>query len=125
MSEMALTADHVVVIGRGRLIADAPVQELITHAQGGKLRLVTSESARFQELLVLDGATVCDAGDGALQVSGVTAHLVGELARDHGFAIYELTVERVSLEEAFMALTHDSVEYNGQQAAQHPTGSIA
>lgn len=125
MSEMALTADHVVVIGRGRLIADAPVQELITHAAGGELLLVTPEPAVFEELLLLDGASVRPTPDGGLRVGGVTAPQVGELARDHGLAIYELTVERASLEEAFMALTHDSVEYDAHDQPLSPAGRTA
>jgi ABC-2 type transport system ATP-binding protein len=123
MSEMALTADHVVVIGRGRLIADAPVQDFIDQAAGAELRLVTPEPAVFEELLLLDGAGVRAGEAGALQLTGITAQQVGELARDHGLAIYELVAERASLEEAFMALTHDSVEY--AQEPRHTAGSAA
>jgi ABC-2 type transport system ATP-binding protein len=111
MAEMALTADHVVVIGRGRLIADAPVKDLVAQAAGGELRLVTPDVTAFHELLADAEAIVRIAADGALQLTGVTPQQVGELARDHGLAIYELVVERASLEEAFMALTRDSLEY--------------
>jgi ABC-2 type transport system ATP-binding protein len=117
MSEMALTADHVLVIGRGRLIADAPVHELVTQAADGAIRLVTPDITAFCELLADDGATVVAGADGALQITGSTPAQVGELARDHRLAIYELVVEQASLEEAFMALTRDSLDYAGSTDA--------
>jgi ABC-2 type transport system ATP-binding protein len=115
MSEMALTADHVVVIGRGRLIADAPVKDLIAQAAGGDLRLVTPDATVFHELLIEANAFVRIEPDGALAITGLTAQQVGELARDHRLAIYELAVERASLEEAFMELTRDSLEYTAEE----------
>lgn len=111
MSEMALTADHILVIGRGRLIADAPVQDLVAQSTDGSLRLVTPDSTAFGELLTGAGATIRVEADDALHVIGVTSQQVGELARDHRLAIYELVPERASLEEAFMALTRDSLDY--------------
>jgi ABC-2 type transport system ATP-binding protein len=115
MSEMALTADHVVVIGRGRLIADAPVKDLIAQAAGGDLRLVTPDASAFHELLIEANAFVRIEPDGALAITGLTPQQVGELARDHRLAIYELAVERASLEEAFMELTRDSLEYTAEE----------
>jgi ABC-2 type transport system ATP-binding protein len=111
MSEMALTADHVVVIGRGRLIADAPVADLVAESADGSLRVVTPDAAALTSLLLAAGATVDVAEGRALHVTGVTSEQVGEMARDHRLAIYELVVERASLEEAFMALTRDSLDY--------------
>lgn len=111
MSEMALTADHILVIGRGRLIADAPVQDLVAQSTDGSLRLVTPDSTAFGGLLTGAGATIRVEADDALHVIGVTSQQVGELARDHRLAIYELVPERASLEEAFMALTRDSLDY--------------
>jgi ABC-2 type transport system ATP-binding protein len=111
MSEMALTADHILVIGRGRLIADAPVADLVATSADGSLRLVTPDATAFAEALATAGATVGREPDGALHIVGVTSQEVGELARDHRLAIYELVVERASLEEAFMALTRDSLVY--------------
>jgi ABC-2 type transport system ATP-binding protein len=116
MSEMALTADHILVIGRGRLIADAPVADLVASADGS-LRLVTPDAAAFTTALASAGATVHLEPDGALHIVGVTSQEVGELARDHRLAIYELVVERASLEEAFMALTHDSLVYSATAEA--------
>jgi ABC-2 type transport system ATP-binding protein len=115
MSEMALTADHIVVIGRGRLIADTPVGDLVAMAPGGEVRLVTPDREAFRQLLLDSGARVEVAPDGAFQLTGVTTPQVGELARDHGLVIYELAAERASLEEAFMALTRDSLDYMAQQ----------
>jgi ABC-2 type transport system ATP-binding protein len=117
MSEMALTADHIVVIGRGRLIADAPTRELLAGATGGLLRLVTPDTDRFRALLVARNATVRVETDGALYVDGLTTGQVGELARDNRLAIYELAAQEASLEEAFMALTHDSLDYVAGDAA--------
>jgi ABC-2 type transport system ATP-binding protein len=118
MSEMALTADHVLVIGRGKLIADAPVTELLAPEAGAALRLVTPDAKQFTELLTACGASVSTAADGAFEITGITSAQVGELGRDHRLAIYEMTVERASLEEAFMALTKDSVDY-----AAHSVGT--
>jgi ABC-2 type transport system ATP-binding protein len=124
MSEMALTADHVVVIGRGRLIADAPVHDLIAQAAGGALRLVTPDATLFHDLLVDANAIVRIEPDGAFRITGMTTEQVGELARDHRLAIYELVVERASLEEAFMELTRDSLEYTADDP-RATTGAAA
>jgi ABC-2 type transport system ATP-binding protein len=117
MSEMALTADHVLVIGRGRLIADASVPDLVSPATDDDLRLVTPDPRQFATLLVANGASVEVADDGALAVKGLSSSAVGELAREHRLAIYELIVKRASLEEAFMALTKDSIEFGAQPTA--------
>jgi ABC-2 type transport system ATP-binding protein len=111
MSEMALTADHILVIGRGRLIADAPVAELVTAAGDGPVRLVTPDADAFTNALIAMGATVSSNPDGALIVDGVSAETVGELAREKRLGIYELVVQRESLEAAFMALTRDHLDY--------------
>jgi ABC-2 type transport system ATP-binding protein len=111
MSEMALTADHVLVIGRGRLIADTSVQDLVAGTAGSTLRIVSPEVADLRRILVAHGAATALESDGALRVTGVTGPQVGEWAREHQLAIYELTTQHASLEEAFMALTKDSVEF--------------
>ena len=110
MSEMALTADHVLVIGRGRLIADTSVDDLIAGVAGSSLRIVSPDADDLRHLLVAQGADVVD-DDAALLVTGVTGAQVGELARDRRLAIYEMAPQHGSLEEAFMALTKDSVEF--------------
>ncbi|HWB66386.1 MAG TPA: ATP-binding cassette domain-containing protein [Mycobacteriales bacterium] len=111
MSEMALTADHVLVIGRGRLIADTSVPDLVAQAAGGRLRVVSPDATALRDLLVGHGASVTVESDGALLVAGATGPQVGEWAREQHLAIYELVPQQASLEEAFMALTQDSVEF--------------
>jgi ABC-2 type transport system ATP-binding protein len=119
MSEMALTADQVIVIGRGRLIADTSVAELVRRGSGGHVRVRSPSGERLAELLRDEGATVQAGGDEALLVRGTDPAAVGELAARHGIALHELAVQQISLEEAFMDLTRDAVDY------QHtsPTGT--
>ena len=125
MSEMALTADHILVIGRGRLIADATTREIVEGAAtGGRARLVTPDNTAFRQLLEQHAAVVVVEPDGALSVDGLTSAQIGELARDNRLAIYELTAHQASLEEAFMALTRDSVEFAAQGGTQ-PVESAA
>jgi ABC-2 type transport system ATP-binding protein len=110
MSEMEKTADHVLVIGRGRLIADASIAEF-TALAGGTVRVVSPEASRLAPLLTDAGAVVTPAADGGLVVSGLDSAAIGDLAAPAGIPLHELTPNRASLEEAFMELTHDSVEY--------------
>ncbi|MFC3741712.1 ABC transporter ATP-binding protein [Paractinoplanes deccanensis] len=116
MSEMAQTADHLIVIGRGRLVADAAVSEL-THASGeGTVLVRAAEPGDFALRLSAAGAGVREGLEGSLVVSGMSAGDIGRLAAYHGVALSELTPQRVSLEDAFMELTRDSVEYQGVAA---------
>ncbi|MFD1543682.1 ABC transporter ATP-binding protein [Nonomuraea guangzhouensis] len=109
MGEMALTADHVVVIGRGRLIADTTMSELVERFQRGVLVRAAAQRA-LADVLRSGGATVREE-DGGLSVSGLSATRIGELALARGIALSELTPRSASLEEAFMELTEDSVEF--------------
>jgi ABC-2 type transport system ATP-binding protein len=112
MSEMAMTADHLIVIGRGRLIADLPVEELTAQASHGHVRVRTPDAASLAELLAGSGVNVeAPAGD-LLEVTGLESEAIGELARRHDLPLYELTPVRASLEDAFMELTRDAVEYH-------------
>jgi ABC-2 type transport system ATP-binding protein len=113
MSEMAQTADHLVVIGRGRLIADTGMGELM---RGEGTVLVRTPHPGFAVLLTAAGATVREGTESSLVVSGLTSDEIGKLAAYHGVALGELTPQRVSLEDAFMELTKDSVEYEGVTA---------
>jgi ABC-2 type transport system ATP-binding protein len=116
MSEMAQTAEQVIVIGRGRLIADTSVEELIRRGSGGHVRVRSPHGGRLARLLRAEGATVdshADA-DGVLLVRGTDAAAVGELAARHGIALHELVAPQASLEEAFMDLTRDAVDYQQQ-----------
>jgi ABC-2 type transport system ATP-binding protein len=118
MSEMALTADHLIVIGRGRLIADASVDEVVRRASGGAVRVRSPEATRLRELLLDEHATVESIDPGLLEVRGVTAEDVGKLAFAHGLPVYELTPLHASLEEAFMELTQGDVEYKAGEPEQ-------
>ena len=113
MNEMAVTADHLIVIGRGRVIADCGTAEFIEQNAAAALLVRTASSQAMEALsavLLSAGASV-EAGGDALIVSGLPASRVAELAAQEGIAVHELTARRASLEEAFMALTRDSVDY--------------
>ncbi|MDE3086077.1 MAG: AAA family ATPase, partial [Acidobacteriota bacterium] len=111
ISEMSLTADRLVVIGRGRLIAETSVADFVSRSGGGSVRLVTPDGERFRAALVAEGATVAGATDGALSVEGATAPQIGDLACREGLRVHELAPVTASLEDAFMALTQDEVEF--------------
>jgi ABC-2 type transport system ATP-binding protein len=116
MSEMALVADHLIVIGRGRLIADVPVEEFIQGAGRNVVRVRSPQATELRDLIAGPDVTVTAVEDGALEVSGLSASQIGDLAAEHGFRIHELTPQQASLEEAFMELTRDDVEYHGAGA---------
>jgi ABC-2 type transport system ATP-binding protein len=111
MSEMAVTAEHLVIIGRGRLLADTTVEELIARVAVGSVLVRTPEATALRDALVAGRATVTSAESGLLQVSGTSAAQIGDLARRNGIALHELTPRRASLEEAYMDLTREAVEY--------------
>ena len=119
MSEMALTAEHLVVIGRGRLIADTSVTEFIDSSSCQFVRVRTPEGDRFTELLLDAGAMVVADPDGALSITGLRAPDIGDLAAGNGVTLHELAPEQGSLEEAFMELTANSVEYHGDPDVHH------
>jgi ABC-2 type transport system ATP-binding protein len=115
MSEMALTADHLIVIGRGRLLADVPTSQFIEASSGNSVRVRSPQADRLADLLRgrnLATSTV----DGYLQVEGVTPAEVGDLAAANGLTVHELFTQRASLEAAFMEMTGDSVEYHADLA---------
>lgn len=117
MSEMALTADQLVVIGRGRLIAEMPVAEFIACNSRQFVRVRTSkltEDTELTQALAGAGAQVAE-DDGALCVSGLCAAEIGELAASVGVTLHELSPQMASLEDAFMELTRDSVEFHVHQ----------
>ena len=132
MSEMENTADHLIVIGRGSLLADCTMDEFIARSSGQTVRVRTPQPellAKAVSGIAADAAADGRAGiaptakseeDGSLTVHGLTAAQVGDLAFDHGVRLHELTVVRASLEEAFMELTADSVEYRAGQGQLVP-----
>ena len=112
MSEMALTADRLIVVGRGRLIADSTVAELVQRASGDVVRVRSPEATRLRDvLLVTPGVTVTGPEPGLLEVSGISAAQVGEAAATESVVLHELTAVHATLEEVFMDLTRDDVEY--------------
>ncbi|MDQ1705870.1 MAG: type transport system ATP-binding protein [Frankiaceae bacterium] len=115
MSEMALTAEHLIVIGRGRLIADTSVEEFIAGASRNLVRVRTTDPSRLRAVVEGPDVAVSTADDGALMVSGLTTDQVGIAAAGAGLTLLELSPLQASLEEAFMDLTGDSVEYHAGQ----------
>ena len=114
MSEVALTADHVIVIGRGRILADMPVQELVDGASHRVVRVRTPQATDLADALRREGGDVAPGDDGALEVTGVEAARVGEIAAAGGVVLHELTPVSSTLEEAYLELTADAVEYQAE-----------
>ena len=114
MSEMALTAEHVIVVGRGRLIADMSIADLISSASGKVVRVRTPEGSKLREAIAGPGVSVTVLETGLFEVSGVSAEDIGRTAFAGQIPIYELTPREVSLEDAYMDMTRDSVEYTAK-----------
>ncbi|KUN74351.1 multidrug ABC transporter ATP-binding protein [Streptomyces canus] len=126
MSEMALVADHLIVVGRGRLLADTTVADLIREAGGDTVKVVTQDPARLRDVLAGPDVDVTGwIGSEELQVTGLSAREVGLKAAEHGIALFELSARTVSLEEAFMDLTRDAVEYHGSTTGIETLGKPA
>jgi ABC-2 type transport system ATP-binding protein len=117
MSEMAQTADHLIVIGRGRLIADVSTAQLIESSTRRDVLVRSPQAAELAGLMTARGATITTQDDGALAVTGLDAPAIGDLAAAHGLAVHALIPRTASLEEAYLDLTGDSVEYRASQAA--------
>jgi ABC-2 type transport system ATP-binding protein len=115
MSEMAMTAQHLIVIGRGRLIADTGMEEFIAGAVPSLVRVRSTDPAALEALLRSRQVAVSGAGDGALAVSGLTTDEVGRLAGAAGITLLELTAQQASLEEAFIDMTRDAVEFRAPE----------
>ncbi|PYC77305.1 multidrug ABC transporter ATP-binding protein [Streptomyces tateyamensis] len=120
MSEMALTAEHLIVIGRGRLIADTSVAEFTAGASQGGVRVRTPQAelltGLLAELVAGRGEVTAEEEPEVLTVTGTDSASIGRLAAEHGVVLYELTPRQASLEEAFMELTKDAVEYGAVAA---------
>ena len=115
MSEMALTADHLIVIGRGRKIADMTTDEFVSQASGNVVRVRTPQAAELEAQLAGPDVTVKPLERELLEVRGLTARQVGELAAAKQIVLHELTPQQASLEEAFMTLTRDDVEFKAAE----------
>jgi ABC-2 type transport system ATP-binding protein len=123
MSEMALTAEHLIVIGRGRLIADLSVDEFVRRASKDTVRVRSPQAADLASALAGPEVGVERLEDGALEISGLTAQQVGEAAAEHRIVLHELTPVRASLEEAFMDVTREDVEFHAT-APGHPQEAL-
>jgi len=116
MTEMALTASRLVVVGRGRLIADTTVEDFVSLADGNAVTVRTPDPIRLRDLLLGPDVTVTATGEApdVLQVQGLTAARIGDIAWEAHLRVHELTVDAPSLEEAFMEFTRDAVEYRSR-----------
>jgi ABC-2 type transport system ATP-binding protein len=126
MAEMALTADRLVIIGRGRLIADTSVEEFIRAASGEEVLVRSSDQPGLAASLAALGADLVTRGDGSMLVQGLAAARIGAAAAARGTVLHELTPQQRSLEEAFMQLTAESVEFHASpQPGLFKSGSKA
>ena len=112
MSEMAVTADHLIVIGRGRIIADAPIQEIINGKGQSRARVRTDQPEHLMNILAGDGVSIQVQEPELLEVTGLDPRRIARIALENRVMIYELTPLQASLEEAYMELTKDEVEYH-------------
>jgi ABC-2 type transport system ATP-binding protein len=125
MTEMALVADHLIIVGRGRLLADTTVQDLVRQAGGDSVKVLTADPARLREVLAGPGVEISgSAGSEELQVTGISPRSIGLAAAQHGIALFELTAMAVSLEQAFMDLTRDTVEYHSSTTGIQTPGRV-
>jgi ABC-2 type transport system ATP-binding protein len=113
MSEMELTADHLVIVGRGRVLADTPMADFIARTSGERVDVASPDAARLAALVAGPGVTVTSQEPGTLDVRGLGAKAIGELAAANDVVLHQLATRRLSLEDAFMKLTDDSVDYHG------------
>ncbi|MFI7069934.1 ABC transporter ATP-binding protein [Micromonospora sediminicola] len=118
MSEMAQTADHLIVVGRGRLLADVSLAEFTRQASRTTVRVRSPQAAALRDLLAGPDVTITGGEPGLLEVSGLRREVIGDRAAAAGLTLHELTATEASLEEAFMTMTRDAVEYAGATAGE-------
>ncbi len=118
MSEMALTADHLIIVGRGALLADTSMAEFVAGGSNGDVLVRSPQARELGSALAAQGATVRVEADGALAVRGLDPAEIGQLAAQAGLAVHELTSRHASLEQAYLEITQDSVEYRAQSAGK-------
>ncbi|HEY5295760.1 MAG TPA: ATP-binding cassette domain-containing protein [Gaiellaceae bacterium] len=116
MSEMALTAEHLIVIGRGKLIADLSVEEFIRRSSKKLVRVRSPQATQLRDLVLGPDITVTSNETGVLEIDGLTAEQIGEAAAANNIVLHELVPQQASLEEAFMELTRDQVEFRTEGA---------
>jgi ABC-2 type transport system ATP-binding protein len=115
MSEMAITADHIIVLGRGKVLADAPVGDLVRDWTRTNVRVRTPRLEELVPAISGPGVEVVQTAPGVADITGITAEAVGDTAARIGIPIHELTPQSGSLEEAYLALTGESVEYKSKE----------
>jgi ABC-2 type transport system ATP-binding protein len=118
MSEMSITADRLIIIGRGRLIAQTTVEDFLSGGSGNFVRVRSPQSDAFLTLLGGQGVTVVRQAADTLSITGTTTEVVGELARANGLTVLELSAHQASLEERYMELTKDSVDYEATEGEE-------
>ena len=118
MSEMAVTADHILVIGRGRIIADASVADIVARSTGTTVVVRSPQATALVDLLRGPGITFTSSEAGLVQITGTTSRAIGEAAAAAGIVLYELIPIKGSLEESYMSLTADSIEYHSTSGAE-------
>jgi ABC-2 type transport system ATP-binding protein len=111
MSEMQLTAEHLIVIGRGRLIADLPLEEFVGRHSQQSVRVRSPHANELVRILARADVSVAPIGPSLIDIHGITAEQIGVIAAEHQIVLYELTPQRASLEQAYMDLTRDEAEY--------------
>jgi ABC-2 type transport system ATP-binding protein len=111
MSEMQLVADHLLIIGQGRILADTSMDDFIEHASGGGVVVASPDAGALAPLLAADGVTLTSTDAGRFEVGGLTADVIGDIAAGHGLRLHELAPRAASLESAYLELTRDSVEF--------------
>jgi ABC-2 type transport system ATP-binding protein len=124
MSEMAQTAEHLIVIGRGQLLADMSTDEFVRSASKRAVLVRSPQAARLAELVAGPEVSVTESEPSVLLITGLSSEQIGELAATHQVVLHELTPQEASLEEAFMELTREDVEFHadaGEPAAHQET----
>jgi ABC-2 type transport system ATP-binding protein len=117
MNEMAVTADHLIVIGQGKLLRDEGMTEFVESRSQHWVVVRSPQLNELTTLLEAAGAKVKRGVEDSIEVAGIDSNGIGDLAAAHGLTLHELATQRVSLEDAFMDLTHDSVQYRANAAA--------
>jgi ABC-2 type transport system ATP-binding protein len=123
MSEIAITADRLIIIGRGRLITQTTVEDFLKRGSGNFVRVRSPQGDVLATLLEAQGVAVVRHADGTLRITGATSDAVGELARENGLTLQELSVHQASLEETYMELTRESVDYRPAEDALVPAAN--
>jgi ABC-2 type transport system ATP-binding protein len=125
MSEMALTAEHLIVIGRGELIADMQTDDFVRRASKKAVRVRSPQADALAALVAGPDVTVTSLSPGLIEILGLSSEQVGEEAAANGIVLHELTPQQATLEEAFMELTADAVEYQAAAPALAASGQGA